>query len=223
MDNTINFSSTKLLNTINWTSNFILPDDWLISDLLKKTVSELGRIITEGSTIQKIETWLRHNFWTDEIIIEGIRVATAIWLQGTQIHRQADNIILNNGKWFPQNNMWWNVVDPIWWASRSLAPSEDYWFFWKIPELRPNSKDFNEELYMKVREAIISTHLKWFAVEKGKGKDNKEETAIMPVYAIQWELLNGLVTPFSEKFNKDDIPTSKYFLLNQDFLKSIKK
>lgn len=207
----INLNNGKEINTINGTKNIVLPAWSEIPDDLTPYFNKINSLSEKEMTFEELLSELTKLFWKEEIITNSGRFAICLWWIDTQIHRKVDNIVLPDKGLPVQNNMWGNVIDPIWWASRVVTPSEDYWLFWKVPELRPGSDKFDEKLFKELmRKPMTLSKILWSAVEV-----SEKETAFMPVYRIEW--WEEIITPFSEKREPEDIPTAKHSIINNNY------
>lgn len=202
------------VSTIDWVRNFHrawwLPR-WIESPIISEYTDALSRIVKETTTLWGLEARLREEFWTDIIEVDWSRLACTIAVSGTQIRRKAERIILPNGETAmpTQTNMGWDVVDPIWWSSKVIAPSEWYGFLGKILELRTHHDNdrFDEKTHSKIMNTQVALKDKWFAFEIWD-----KESVIMPAYSI--EGVRELVQRYSEPMRKWDIQTSKHYAIN---------
>jgi hypothetical protein len=116
-----------------------------------------------------------------------------------------------------KTNIWKQVIDPIGWSSKWIAPSwwynkwkpEWYWILWKIPELRPMSGTFNRKIYNEIMNIKISLEHAGISIEKWP-----QEIAIMPTYKIKW--WEEVISQFSEDKKEWDIQTAKHYWVNND-------
>lgn len=203
--------SWKLLNIINWTHNIVLPADAKLPPDLVKQVELFKSIVWQTLTLSELQWELQEIYWKwKNIILPSWRFATVLWWEWTNLHRKADKIILpGTSDDFPIHNMWGNVVDPVWWASRAAAPNDEYWLLWKVAELRPSSDKFNKELHRELSNTPIKvSSILWHAVEV-----SEDEVALMPVVALEW--WEDIISEFSEKSEVWDTPTAKHFILNR--------
>jgi hypothetical protein len=119
--------------TIGNVRNFTLASNqaYHFSPNIQKFVSDITQLITTDPriTYAALERRLRDEYGTGEITEDGIRLSLALALTDTQIVRQADTMITVDQ--IPQNNIVSDVIDPFGWASRPVAPGENYWLFWK--------------------------------------------------------------------------------------------
>ncbi len=206
-----------IISTIDWTHNIVLPSDVCFPENLERHISRFKTFISSltdrETTMENIEKRLARKYWAWRTIeTPEWRIACCLWWKNTNIARIATQIIIPwsemNQVIDSQHNMWRHVLDPIWWASRCISPTKNYWFLWKIPELRPDSPEFNKELYEEIMNSIIKvSEILWYAVEV-----SQDETAIMPVVAISWA--ENLITPFSTPKEKSDVSTAKHYILN---------
>ena len=229
----MNTTEFKTISEIDWVKNIYtntndIKDLWEIlwKNNDKKIIENIENYFNRFSnilnkeypTLIEIEKFLQEIFWTSLIFAdenEKVRLANALWWANTQIHRDAQKIILNWTQ-IPQHNMWKNIVDPIWWASRVAAPSwwynnwnpEWYWILWKIPQLRPMDKNnFDKKIYNEIMNIKLKLWFMWFAIEK-----SKDEIAIMPLVKLEW--WEEIIQNFSEEKQQKDIPTAKYYGIN---------
>lgn len=202
-----------LVSTIDWTENFHLGKwqqlDWC-SPEVQEYIDTLSRIANEVQWLGELEKKLIIEFWEWAILNAwNIRLANAIGFENTLIRRNVDSIILPDGETdMPTTtNMGWNVIDSIAWSSKPPAPSKWYGLFWKIPQLRPNHDNFDEELHTQIMDKLIKLNSKWIAFEVWK-----DETALMPVFSIEW--VDNLIQQFSSPKENNDTPTAKYYWIN---------
>ncbi|MDD3646243.1 MAG: hypothetical protein PHH06_02420 [Candidatus Gracilibacteria bacterium] len=208
----------KLVSTVDGVKNLWLSNLCGIGEYKGKIEDEVNRLIDltsiDGLSLLKLEQILKKTYGEGELkYIEGRRFANCFAWRNTQLHRDAKTIIIPGGKIerVSETNMGIKITDPIGWSSKTPAPSggkgEGYGLLGKIPQLRPMSTDFNQELYNNLMNLGIEVRYKGIAVENGQ-----EETAIMPTF----ELIGGeeLIIPFSEIKTNLDIPTAKWFGIN---------
>lgn len=210
----------NLISSIDGTENIFIAtwdlEKLKLSPKLVKNIELIKKITERNITLEDLEKELKTSFgeWKEIYVWDNTRFATAIWWKNTQLHRNAENIILPWSDMYTNSNMQHNisneVIDPIWWASRAVAPN-DYGLLWKIPEFRglKGNKKFDEELYKELfNTKIITSNILWYAVEI-----NQDETAIMPIIWLEWA--EDIILPFSETKKNWDIPTAKYYGLNK--------
>lgn len=201
-----------LVSTIDEVKNFHLAEEkiWNFSPEIQEYLYLISKIANEVRWLGELERKLKQEFWAGKILeVGGFRLANAIAVPWTLIRREVGKIILPNGETLmpTETNMGNKVIDPIGWASKTTAPSDGYWLLGKVAELRPNSPEFNEELYEQVMNRLVKLDPKWIAFEVWK-----EETALMPLYAIGW--VDDIIGRFSDEKRNSDIPTAKYHGIN---------
>jgi hypothetical protein len=219
-------SEWTYVNTIKNTENYVLAEEiWKeFPEGLKKLLQNFRSLTEKTMTVQEIEKNLQENFWSWKIIMfwDQERLASCIWLKDTQLHRSEEKIILPWTKFeenpWCQHNISWTVVDPIGWASRTMAPNE-YWLFWKIPEFRwlKWNESFNKELHKELMNCKVTiSDILWYACEISLNEDNWtiQEIAIMPTVSIEWKEAREILEQFNEELKPGDIPTSKHYILN---------
>lgn len=197
--------SEKELIEITWNNN--------ISKVILSYQENLYKLLEEKiNTLLDLESALKNNFSTEPTYLDEqwfVRLANCIAWKDTQIHRDANAIILTD--WQTQvptkTNMEQKVIDPIGWSSKWIAPSLGYWILWKIPELRPMSPEFNEKVYNEIMNTKISIEMVWISFESWE-----QEIVIMPTYKIAW--WDNIISDYSEERRKDDIQTAKHYWIN---------
>lgn len=204
------------INTIDWTQNIVLPESAKFPENIQNEIDKFKRFIESIRSLEDLEKWLVSIYWEWWMVFaDDIRIANSIWWKWTQIHRNAKSIIVPwtemDWKEDTQHNIWNNVIDPIWFASRSMAPTVANWYglLWKIPKLRPSHGKFNQEFYDKVMKSttITISEILWYSIEI-----NNDKVALMSVMKINW--WEDFIMPFSEKLKSWDIQTAKHYVLN---------
>ncbi len=178
------------------------------------------RILDNTILIHDLEKLLQENFSTEAAYVDDnwfIRFANCFAWADTQIHREASKIDLPDWetRMPTKTNMWGGIIDPIGWASKWLAPSWGYnnwspkWYglLWKILQLRPMAKEFNQEIYEEIMNTRVLFEDMWISFES-----SEEEVAIMPTIKIHWG--EDLISQFSEGRETTDIQTAKHYWIN---------
>lgn len=207
------FPAAILRNTVGQTENYTLDINAPLPTGLMDIMKRVDKVITPNrQTYATIQDSLRREFGYDEVVTTvewaRVRVALALGMPGTAIIREESTIILPWDTDTPRNNTG-NIVDPLGWASRVMAPGENYGLWGKISDARPGNP-----LYDTMMKTLAGTsNCVGYAIEFTRKNEWIPEVAIMPTYRIEGG--RELIMPYSQTVPAWSISTAKHILINQ--------